>query len=93
MSGSTPIASRPTISARETTATLICPTTCRIARACETKSRRRAARTPPIMEPPTIAAESKKPAVTLRPPLASNASTIPEGTSANSTSTPVTRPR
>lgn len=80
------------IIARELTATLICATTCRIACRCAAKSRRRAAATPDTMAPATIAPDSRKPALTSQPPLASNASTLPEGTSASNTKTPVARP-
>src|SRR6478609_8468752 len=63
-----------------------------MARACAGKSRRRAARTPAIIAAPTIAAESKKPSVTTKPPLASNESTTPDGSNAASTSAPAMRP-
>jgi len=90
--GSTPDASKPTIMAREATATLICPSTWRIARACKIMSCRRAARIPESMAQATIAPETQKPNVTIQPPLASNESTIPVGTRANKTIAPAARP-
>jgi len=58
------------MSARDVTATLICPTTWCIARRWTTNLRFRAATVPTTMPAATIAAESRKPAVTQPPPLA-----------------------
>jgi len=92
-SGSTSAESSPNSRAREVTATLIWANTCRIARLCAGSARRRAAAMPLTIAPATIAAERRNPAVTTAPPLASNASTTPEGTSARRTMPPATRPR
>jgi len=80
------------IMARELTATLICAATCRMARRCDTKSRRRTAAIPDTMASATSAPDNRKPALTIQPPFASNESTVPEGTSASNTMKPVTRP-
>ena len=78
--------------ARDVTATLICAKTWPIARRCVARSRRRAAAMPFTMKKTTSPSLSKNPAVTNAPPLASKASTAPEGASAKRMIAPAARP-